>query len=249
MLVTVKCSSCGEPNFASDNGSAMALCRSCGSQIALPGSSTPVADSPNPFASDTGSPGQHHWNQPTFDARRQSDFSPAASVAPTQHSDNPYQAPAFGEPDLEFAHLSPYGTYSNRSESARRFTRWLGALIDSMVMIIAMFAALAVMNPRSAEEVNLIVYGTLGAVLLLQSILIAMSGQSIGKMILGTKIVNKNDDEIPNFFRAVIVRLWFQVLLGLLPMYHLIDALCIFGEERRCLHDMMAGTRVINIRK
>jgi len=248
VLVTLNCPSCGEPNFASDNGSAMALCRSCGAQIAMPPASVQPAESQNPFAIETGSVAPREWNQPTFDARRQSDFSPAANVSPAQQSDNPYQAPSFDEPDREFTHPSPYGTYSNRSDSARRFTRWLGAFIDSMVMVILMFAAIAVFNPRSADEANLIVYGTCGAVLLLQSILVAASGQSVGKMILGTKIVNKHNDEIPDFFRAVIVRSWFQVLLGLIPLYHLIDALCIFGEEKRCLHDMMAGTRVINIR-
>lgn len=225
----------------------MALCRSCGSQITAP--KAQPSESPNPFAIDTGSAGPREWTPPTFDARRQSDFSPAANVSPALQSDNPYQAPSFDEPDREFNSPSPYEQYINRSPPARRFTRWLGAFIDSMVMVIAMFAALAVFNPKSNDDANMIIYGSLGAVLLLQSILIAMSGQSIGKMILGTRIVNKHNDEIPDFFRSVVVRTWFQVLLGLLPMYHLIDALCIFGDEKRCLHDMMAGTRVINIRK
>jgi hypothetical protein len=34
-------------------------------------------------------------------------------------------------------------------------------------------------------------------------------------------------------------------LLGIIPFYGFVDVLFIFGQERRCLHDLIAGTRVV----
>jgi uncharacterized RDD family membrane protein YckC len=34
-------------------------------------------------------------------------------------------------------------------------------------------------------------------------------------------------------------------ILGLIPLYAIVDALFIFRGDRRCIHDMIAGTRVI----
>ncbi|MBI3550843.1 MAG: RDD family protein [Elusimicrobia bacterium] len=53
------------------------------------------------------------------------------------------------------------------------------------------------------------------------------------------------------FISSVIVMLPVILLGGpsvVLPVYALVDALFIFREDRRCLHDFLAGTRVVMTR-
>jgi uncharacterized RDD family membrane protein YckC len=69
-----------------------------------------------------------------------------------------------------------------------------------------------------------------------------------------TKIVD-DQGRVPNFGKLLVFRyfiIWVagQVLLILIPLIaifiDLVDVLFIFGRERRCLHDYIAGTWVIN---
>ena len=57
----------------------------------------------------------------------------------------------------------------------------------------------------------------------------------------------------PGFGRAVFLR---NVVPGLIaaipiagPLFSVVDLLMIFGRERRCLHDYIAGTRVVKVAK
>ncbi len=84
-----------------------------------------------------------------------------------------------------------------------------------------------------------------------QCLLLAVRGQTLGKMALGVRIVRRTDGSNPGFWRTVLVRNVVPSLIGLLPffgpLFSLIDLLSIFGEERRCLHDYLAGTRVVEV--
>lgn len=78
--------------------------------------------------------------------------------------------------------------------------------------------------------------------------LTARDGQSLGKRWADVRIVLENG-EPPGFLRGVVVRSWVLFLLRVIPVFGsvvgLVDALMIFGEGRRCLHDRIAGTRVL----
>ena len=67
---------------------------------------------------------------------------------------------------------------------------------------------------------------------------------------LGMKIV-KTDGSDVNFVSGVILRSWVTGALSNIPfiggIIGLVDALMIFGEEHRCLHDHIAGTKVISV--
>jgi uncharacterized RDD family membrane protein YckC len=85
--------------------------------------------------------------------------------------------------------------------------------------------------------------------LILHSYLLLKRRQTLGKVIVKTRIVDLTG-KIPNFGKLLILR---YLILGL--VYHIpiigglssfVNGLCIFGKERRCLHDYIAGTRVIN---
>lgn len=82
---------------------------------------------------------------------------------------------------------------------------------------------------------------------LIQWNMIATQGQSIGKKLLGMTIV-RHDGTNPGFLQGVVMRNWLRHLLNMVPLFALADALFIFGENKRCLHDILAGTHVIDHR-
>jgi uncharacterized RDD family membrane protein YckC len=73
----------------------------------------------------------------------------------------------------------------------------------------------------------------------------ARNGQSIGKKLLGIKVV-RTDGSPVSLGRLIGLRGVVNGLISILPLYALVDALFIFGESRQCLHDRIADTVVIN---
>ena len=97
--------------------------------------------------------------------------------------------------------------------------------------------------------------GALGVLLLgvlfcatIQTWMLAVRGQTVGKRLLGIRIVRVQDDANPGFVHAVVLRSFVPILLRAIPVvglgFWLVDVLCIFREDRRCLHDLIAGTKV-----
>lgn len=93
----------------------------------------------------------------------------------------------------------------------------------------------------------------LGAILVLviaQVYLLTTCGQTIGKKIVGIKIVCYDDGSEGGFVKNVLMRGFVNGLISAIPflgsIYALVDILFIFGQERRCIHDLIAGTKVIN---
>lgn len=82
-----------------------------------------------------------------------------------------------------------------------------------------------------------------------QCVMLSTQGQTIGKRMLSLRIVRELDDGNPGFVQAVLVRAVVPGLItgipGLGALFSLVDILFIFGDERRCIHDLMAGTKVV----
>jgi uncharacterized RDD family membrane protein YckC len=80
--------------------------------------------------------------------------------------------------------------------------------------------------------------------------LLERSGQTIGKKALGMKIVDLSG-ALPPFGKLVALRYVLPILIAQIPflggLFALADALFIFGAERRCIHDYLAGTRVVDV--
>jgi uncharacterized RDD family membrane protein YckC len=75
--------------------------------------------------------------------------------------------------------------------------------------------------------------------------LVAKTGQSLAKRWFRIRIV-RLDGSLPGFVYGVLLRSWvIQLLNAACNLVGLIDALMIFGQESRCLHDQLAGTKVI----
>lgn len=103
-----------------------------------------------------------------------------------------------------------------------------------------------------AESVAWVWAGLLGAIVL-QALLIAVRGQNLGKMLFGLRVVAATSGEAAGFLRAGLLRFLMPVALILvlngIPMlgffFLFVDYLFIFREDRRCLHDLIAGTKVV----
>jgi len=168
---------------------------------------------------------------------------------------NPYQPPKAALEDEP----APDGT-----QLASRWRRLGGALLDGL------FAALAG-APMSFGRTAVTTYNLLGSplqgwnvsdtrgvvgasmsigLLILQWYLIASRGQTLGKIVLGTRIVLLGGRRV-GFWQGVGLRSWVPLLVSWVPvagaLAALADALAIFGAEKRCLHDRIAGTTVIRL--
>ena len=92
--------------------------------------------------------------------------------------------------------------------------------------------------------------GVLGAlvVLAIDLTLLARNGQTIGKKLLGIKVVRVDGSPV-SLFRVFFLRYVCNTILTLVPvfgsLYSLVDSLMIFGEARRTVHDRIADTIVI----
>lgn len=124
-------------------------------------------------------------------------------------------------------------------------------LADNPDMARGVMPDLAVIEAAQAEHAGMIAGGLLGA-MLLQCILIVWRGQNLGKLLTGARVV-RTSGEPAGFLRGVLLRyvipVGFFFLFGLVPfggfLFLLVDFCFIFREDRRCLHDLMAGTKVV----
>ena len=85
----------------------------------------------------------------------------------------------------------------------------------------------------------------------IQMYLLIKYGQTIGKRALGIKIVNESHEGLPDFVKVILLRSFVPNLLYGIPYAGvaicLADLLFIFRDDRRCLHDLIAQTKVINV--
>lgn len=141
---------------------------------------------------------------------------------------------------------------------ASRWKRLWGAIIDSLISLIifvpVMYATGVLQQISSGESLNFVQQIALfvaawAAFLILNGYLLLKRGQTIGKVVMSTKIVDLNGN-IPDFTKLLVLR---YLILGVITQIPILgglagiaNALFIFGKERRCIHDYMAATRVID---
>ena len=130
---------------------------------------------------------------------------------------------------------------------AERGTRWWARLIDQLLILASLVPAVAVVygaNEDMGWGLGLLSAAFLGY----QWYLITISGQTVAKRWLGIKIV-RTDGQPVGFVRGVILREWVTLALAFIPivgrLFNLVDAVAIFRDERRCVHDRIADTKVI----
>lgn len=116
-----------------------------------------------------------------------------------------------------------------------------------MVILFIGFASADVDHMKSwGLKVALIGFLMSLALTVIQIFMIAMRGQSIGKWAMGIQIVAL-DNHPAGWYRGVLLRGGVAGALSITGVFPIIDAVWIFGEERRCLHDLIAGTKVVSV--
>ena len=176
---------------------------------------------------------------------------------------NPYAPPDRTDESDPFGqeHSGP------QDQLAGRFARFAAVFVDGFLMLIVL-SVLSFVNVVAVFPSDSLVYFATQvlvvqlAFLLLHGTGLASRGQSLGKMLIGIQIVDNNTGDLLPFYRVYVYRyLWFlpiEILAGLIPgstvvsflgIVLLIGFLMIFGEERRCLHDHIAGSKVVEYRE
>ncbi len=174
---------------------------------------------------------------------------------------NPYSSPSQ-------AGFNPTTGYSPAPIPQHRLAslgaRFLGSLLDGLASIVfvgpglAMLLASGVLQEGQEPEFNtLMLVGLLLAgagmiaLLVLQLYLLATRSQSVGKYLVKTQMVDYQTGQPAGFAKCFLLRSLLNGLIAQIPfvggLYALVDILFIFGEERRCLHDLIAGTSVVDI--
>jgi len=164
---------------------------------------------------------------------------------------NPYAAPA--------ARLSALVS-DDRDLPAERGQRLAAVIVDSLAyiatylpLLVGLVISIASQTDKSDTPVALIIGGVASLACVVGLIgytihLVIRNGQTIGKRALGIKVVRLDGSPI-GLGRSFWLRNVVPGLLGAIPFFgalvSLVDILMIFGEDRRCLHDKIADTKVI----
>jgi len=147
-------------------------------------------------------------------------------------------------------------------ELASRWARLGAAAIDGIIMMIIfvplVFGIIFFSSSNgSMESLSTLSYGyqiliTVLAIAVYVGIngyFLVKSGQTVGKKVLGIQIVSHETHQLLTFGKVIGIRYIATVLIAQIPFlgkpFNIIDTLFIFGAEKRCIHDLMAGTIVI----
>ena len=145
-------------------------------------------------------------------------------------------------------------------ELAPRLSRLLAAIIDTIIALLfsvpfMFFYGMFEYTKRGIEPPfeDLFVALIFGIVvfILVHGYFLANSGQTIGKKILGIAAVSYQDESVLPLHKILALRylpLWIVTLVPIVKhIVPLVDVLFIFRKDRRCLHDHIAGTKVVKL--
>lgn len=187
------------------------------------------------------------------------EFNPAATPPPVPVA-APVPTPAAPAPQI-----------APDADLADRGIRLGAFVIDYILSVLATLPGLLILGPTflsifvsaasgqepdfSALQAGSLMSGllvlALGSLILLviQIVLLSTRGQTIGKRILGIRVVRYPDGSSAGFLHAWLLRNFIPFLIQLVPWigfaFWIVDACFIFTQERRCLHDLIAGTKVV----
>jgi uncharacterized RDD family membrane protein YckC len=270
MAIELSCTGCGRTlRVGDDAGGKHARCPACGqvSRVPEPAATAPIS-TPDPRSH--GVPSGYAPSRPIASADRaemaeapakpnpfsSAGFNPFGDVKPAPATPNPYQAPT------AFGYAPPRHT---TWPLAAREKRLGGYLLDRVIVFAAAipgFVLVGIGEETNQEEVSMIgafvLLGGMLAVGIVNWVMIAQRGQSIAKRMLRMQMVRIDNGQPAGFVHGVILRSWVLGLAyGLLGtcilftpfslLLFLVDACLIFGEDRRCLHDQLAQTVVIDV--
>ena len=162
---------------------------------------------------------------------------------------NPYAAP-----DARIADF----THGDMQVKSSRGARLGAVLLDSVpIFVLAIVMAVALPATQRAgggiSTAGMVIFIVMGLAVLAfavyQLVMLHRHGQTFGKRLLGIKIV-RNDGSRAGLGRIFWLRYFVPGMIGAIPLagpvFGLVDPLFIFGEEKRCIHDLIADTIVVD---
>lgn len=106
-------------------------------------------------------------------------------------------------------------------------------------------------NALSGSQKTFLAISPFIAFFVLHGFLLQQYGQTIGKRMMGIAIVTM-DNQKPAFLLLIVQRYLSQWVMGMVPVIgiflRLVDILAIYRADKRCIHDHIARTKVIDLR-
>lgn len=127
-------------------------------------------------------------------------------------------------------------------------TRVIAKVIDLPFTAAALIAASLIPAAVPASEtvqLGLILVGSFG--MIVQLVLLSSHGQTIGKKLMGLRFVRADTGRNGGFVTNVLLRAGVNGLLGMTIIYFVVDSLFLLFRNRLCLHDYIAGTKVVKV--
>ena len=193
----------------------------------------------------------------TEEWRRLGDFAEfsveGAGVPPPIHAQTSTSGAAtleLADPGIRFLSCLLDGVFGMMAAAPGAMMIGLSVLVD---VIRHPADAQVEMAPRVVGGLVLLLCGAL-ILFAVQVWLLTTRGQTLAKLIFGIHIVNHNTEANPGFVSAVILR-WFvpQLITTFIPflggLFFLVDSCFIFRTDRRCIHDLIAGTKVVKVNR
>ena len=134
-------------------------------------------------------------------------------------------------------------------------SRILASLIDLSIGVLALLLAKLTLSQSFGNALSILgVFVSVAIVLgviIYQAVSLSSTGQTVGKRMMKLRVVNFSDASNPGFVKAVVIRWWLPSLIYPIPYlgwaFWFADVLFLFKKDRRCLHDLMAGTKVVQL--
>jgi len=145
-------------------------------------------------------------------------------------------------------------------ELATRISRLGAAILDGIIMSVVTLPIMYltggfddISDPNNQHSlVYTLGMAALGIVIfaVLNFKLLSQYGQTIGKKIVGIKIVNM-EGNLPDLKTNILKRYAVYFLIAQVPVvgpiFNLVNILFIFRKDQRCIHDLAGETKVIKV--
>lgn len=145
-------------------------------------------------------------------------------------------------------------------ELASRVSRLAAVIVDAIIMMVINLPVMAVAGVfgqiARGEQMSFaqsLLWGLFGIVvfLIVNGYFLARDGQTVGKKVLGVRIVRNEDGQLQSAGKVIGLRYVLLQVIYSVPcvgsLFALVDVLFIFREDKRCIHDMIAGTKVVKV--
>lgn len=142
---------------------------------------------------------------------------------------------------------------------ASRRRRFFSSIIDGLIIAVVTVPVMyftggfeGIMEGAKPSLMYTILIAVLGIVifLVINAGLLIKHGQTVGKNMLGIKIIDSDSDAAVTISQ-LLKRYSAYLLVGQIPFIGpflaVVNILFIFGGKKRCVHDIIAATKVIKI--